>query len=214
MEQDIKKVKNLMFDLGGVIMDIKRANCIAALEALGLEKANEMLGEYVQSGAFGQMEEGRISADDFFDAMRAEIGKDVSNEAIRDALNAFLLGIPVHRLRLLEELRKHYGVYLLSNTNPIMFDSKIADEFAKDGKKTEDYFDGMVKSYETGYTSKPDVKIYQYAIDKFGFKNPSETLFFDDSQINVEAARSAGFQAFLVKPGVDVADSIRQLGLI
>ena len=125
--------------------------------------------------------------------------ENVSDEEIDAAFNEFLIGIPVHRLESLRELRRDYKVYLLSNTNPIMVNGKIAEEFRKEGREMADYFDGIFTSYEAK-CCKPGKAIFDYT-EKVGGLNPSETLFFDDSQSNVDAARSYGFNSVLVRPG-------------
>ena len=84
-----------------------------------------------------------------------------------------------------------------------MFRSKIADEFRQEGNSMDDYFDGVVTSFEAR-SYKPDRKIFDYAAEKFGIL-PEETLFFDDSQKNVDAARSYGYQAIKVNPGDEFA---------
>ena len=184
-------IKNLLFDLGGVIMDIKRERCVEALTRLGVENADEMLGLYVQSGDFLRLENGSLSASEFRDSLRRQIkdGREVSDEEIDNALNAFLLGIPAHRLAALRQLRKGYKIYLLSNTNPIMFYSEIDRQFRQEGLTIGDYFDGQVVSF-LAHSNKPDRGI-----------NPRETLFIDDSQHNLDAAAALGFATVLVPPG-------------
>ena len=123
--KNLDGVRNLLFDLGGVIMNLRRENCVEALEQLGLKDADEMLGLYCQTGPFMQLEEGKITPVEFRAEIRRCIGCEVSDAEMDDAFNRFLLGIPVERLRALESLRKQYKIYMLSNTNAIMFDSKI-----------------------------------------------------------------------------------------
>lgn len=187
-------------------MDIRRENCVAALESLGMADANEMLGDYCQKGPFLLLEEGKISPAEFRADMRSRIADKVTDEQLDDAFNQFLIGIPVHRLRALEELKKKYNIYMLSNTNSIMFDSKISEEFRKDGHCVEYYFDGMCKSYEEG-CAKPEPQIFKNVIAKFGIK-PEETVFFDDSQANLDAAAKFGFRTCLVEPGSEFMDKI------
>ena len=194
-------IKNLLFDLGGVIMDIKRERCVEALTRLGVENADEMLGLYVQSGDFSRLENGSLSASEFRNSLRQQIkdGHEVSDEEIDNALNAFLLGIPAHRLAALRQLRKWYKIYLLSNTNPIMFYSEINRQFRQEGLTIGDYFDGQVVSF-LARSNKPDRAIFEYAIGHLGI-NPRETLFIDDSQHNLDAAAALGFATVLVPPG-------------
>ena len=205
--KNLDGVRNLLFDLGGVIMNLRRENCVEALEQLGLKEADEMLGLYCQTGPFMQLEEGKITPAEFRAEIHRRIGCEVSDAEMDDAFNRFLLGIPVERLRALESLRKQYKIYMLSNTNAIMFDSKIKTDFQIDGKNREDYFDGMCLSYEEG-CAKPDPQIFHNVLDKFGIK-AEETLFFDDSQANLEAAARLGFRTWLVEPGTEFMEAFK-----
>ena len=196
----LEGVKNLLFDLGGVIMDIRRENCVKALEQLEVSGIGEMLGVYCQQGAFLQLEEGKITPAEFRDYVRGKSARTLSDEEIDTAFDAFLLGIPVARLHALESLRNHYKIYVLSNTNAIMYNQGIRREFEKDGKHREDYFDGICTSFEEG-VAKPDRRIFEAVVRKFGIR-PEETLFFDDSQTNLDAAAELGFKTWLVDGSV------------
>ena len=198
-------IKNLLFDLGGVIMNLDRDRCVRAFEALGMRDADEFLGVYGQMGAFLALERGDIDADEFRREIRPLFDREVTDEEIDSAFNQFLTGIPQERLRALRQLRKRYGVYLLSNTNPIMMNGFIAEQFRQEeGMEMKDYFDGVVASY-VAKCYKPDREIFDYACEKCGIK-PEETLFFDDSQANVDAARALGFYAELVAPGTEFTE--------
>lgn len=192
-------IKNLLFDLGGVIMDIRRLNCVASFERLGMKDADSFLGEYSQKGPFLQLEEGLINEAQFRDAVREYIEGEVTDEQIDKAFCDFLVGIPAYRLEQLRQLKKQYGIYMLSNTNPIMWHSRIAEEFRQEGMEREDYFDGIVTSFEAR-SIKPDAKIFHTVVEKLGIK-PEETLFLDDSQKNLDAASALGFHTLLVTPG-------------
>lgn len=196
-------IKNLLFDLGGVIMDIRRENCIAALEKLGMENPARFLGDYSQTGPFGDLEGGKITPEEFHKIMKEFLPPGVSDEEIDKAFNAFLTGIPLRRLETLRKLRKDYNIYLLSNTNPIMWSQGIDEAFRQEGKLIDDYFDGMVTSFEAK-SMKPDLEIFRRVIEKCGLV-PEETIFFDDSQRNLDAAASLGFKTILVEPGQEFA---------
>lgn len=201
-------IQNLLFDLGGVILDIKRENCVAALTRLGMAGADELLDPYTQRGPFLLLESGQISAEEFRDRIRQMLADPdiTTDDEIEAAFNEFLIGIPLHRLRALEQLRKRYGIYMLSNTNPIMWKSKIAAEFCKDGSSMQSYFDGILTSFEAGCV-KPSPRIFDIAAERFGFDRAT-TLFLDDGPANVEAARECGYQAALVPPGTEFIDLI------
>ena len=120
-------IKNLLFDLGGVIIDIERQRCVDAYTALGLKDADSYFGEYAQTGIFMAIEDGSMSVDEFHAAMRALLPEGVTDYQIDNAFQKFIVGIPVERLKALRELRRRgYGIYLLSNTNPIMWRGVIA----------------------------------------------------------------------------------------
>ncbi|MCH5246032.1 MAG: HAD family phosphatase [Muribaculaceae bacterium] len=203
-------IKNLMFDLGGVIMDICRLDCVAAFDALGMKDANSFFGEYSQSGPFLRLEAGEIDPPTFRDEMRRLITATVTDAELDAALNRFLTGIPARRLRVLEQLRRRYGIYLLSNTNPIMWDSRISEQFCIDGHNREYYFDGTLTSFEAG-VNKPAREIFEAALRKFQIEAP-ETLFLDDSQKNLDAAASMGFNTLLVKPGCEFDHLLKDMG--
>lgn len=208
--QWIMAIRNLLFDLGGVVVDIRRRNCVEAFERLGLADADSYFGEYAQTGIFLDLESGAVSADEFHKALRAAFPDpaSVSDEQIDEAFQRFIIGIPEERLRALVELRKHYRIYLLSNTNPIMWEGVLAKEFDKlPPRRRADYFDGMVTSFEAR-ACKPDAEIFRFAERELGIR-PEETLFFDDSQANVEAARALGFHAELVPPGTEFMDVLK-----
>lgn len=193
-------IKNLLFDLGGVIMDIKRDNCVAAFKELGMKNPDEYLGEYVQAGPFAGIEDGSMNPAQFRDEMRRIIGNEnLTDRQIDTAFERFLTGIPVRRLRELEKLHHHYGMYLISNTNPIMWNDEIARWFREDGHDVNYYFDGIVTSFEAK-SMKPERKIFMDVVEKYGIKQ-EETLFFDDSIKNCEAARALGFHAQHVGEG-------------
>ena len=202
-------IKNLLFDLGGVIMDIRRLNCVASFERLGMKDADSFLGEYSQKGPFLQLEEGAISEAEFRTAVRQFIDGEVSDEQIDSAFCDFLVGIPKYRLEQLRELKKQYGIYMLSNTNSIMWRSRIAEDFRQEGLEREDYFDGIVTSFEAR-SIKPDAKIFHTVVEKLGIK-PEETLFLDDSQKNLDAAAELGFQTLLVTPGSEFFELLNAL---
>ncbi|MCH5247864.1 MAG: HAD family phosphatase [Muribaculaceae bacterium] len=192
-------IKNLLFDLGGVIMNIKRENAVKALTDLGMKDADKLLGDYVQHGVFLQLEEGKLSPQEFREAARSYFpdgGKGVTDRQIDDAFIKFLTGIPVHRLRALEKLHKNYGIYMLSNTNPIMWNEDILNAFKTDGHDINYYFDGIVTSFEA-HCVKPHPEIFEYTIEKLKIK-PEETIFLDDSQQNLDTARKLGFETLLV----------------
>lgn len=199
-------IRNLLFDLGGVIMDIEKERCVAAFEELGLREARSYFGDFSQQGPFAAIEEGRIDPEEFHAILHGELPATVSDSDIDAAFCRFLIGIPRRRLAALRALRSRYKVYMLSNTNPIMWNSKIKSEFEQEGLTREDYFDGIVTSF-AAKALKPARAIFDYACSTLGIR-PEETLFIDDSQTNLDAAAALGFHTALAAPGTEFIDLI------
>lgn len=205
----IKGIKNLLFDQGGVIVDIERDRCLLELKRLGMKKPESLIGLYKQEGPFFALENGDINVDQFHDALRPLMPDGITDEQMDAAFSSFIVGIPRHRLEALRELRKRYKTYILSNTNPIMFEGIIARSFAQEGLDVNAYFDGVTVSY-IAHSNKPDRGIFDYAIATMGIV-PEETLFFDDGQANLDAAAALGFKTALVAPGSEFMDIITKL---
>ena len=201
-------IKALLFDLGGVIMDIRRERCVEAFRQIGMEKPEDFLGDFSQKGPFLRLEEGAITPDCFRDEIRRLIPVPVTDVQIDGALMRFLIGIPAERLRQLEELHSRYPVYMLSNTNEIMWNGFIVKEFDKDGHNLPYYFDGCVTSFDVK-CCKPAPGIFLEAVRRFGL-NPAETLFLDDSAANCRAAEALGFQTAHVTQGQSLIDLVRE----
>lgn len=205
-------IRNLLFDLGGVIMNLNRMRAVKGLEELGMANASQILGEYAQQGLFGQLESGVINIAEFHEQMSELIPGGADYDRIDSALISFLDGIPLHRLQSLRKLRNAYSVYLLSNTNPLMWETEIKRQFRQEGLEIEDYFDGIVTSFEAK-VMKPHPDIFHYAEEKLSII-PDETLFLDDSEANCNAARQLGWHAAVVAPGIEFMDILNEKGLV
>ncbi|MBO4978287.1 MAG: HAD family phosphatase [Muribaculaceae bacterium] len=196
---------NLLFDLGGVIVDIRRERCVDAFAALGLADADSYFGLYAQSGIFMAIEDGSLDVAGFHHALHELLPEGVSDADIDAAFQKFIVGIPRRRLEALRRLRRSgHRIYLLSNTNPIMWKGILADEFTKEGLRREDYFDGMITSFEAR-CAKPDAAIFRYSCSGLGIE-PADTVFFDDSEANTAAAAALGFRTVHVRPGTEFTD--------
>lgn len=194
----MKEIKNIIFDLGGVIIDLDRRDAIDALDRLGLKDASSLLGEYAQQGPFLMLETGQISESELFDIFLPHCTQGTTCTDIRDAFEEFLREIPPERLDMLDALRKKgFRLYVLSNTNPLMYNHWIDNAFRNRGKSINDYFDGIVVSYQERIC-KPDPKIFKNLISRYGL-DASETLMLDDSEANCKGAESVGLTALQVK---------------
>lgn len=190
-------IKNIIFDLGGVVIDIERNRAVRALEALGVVDASTLLGEYQQSGPFLKLETGEMTAAGFFDTILAKCAPGTTTTKVADAFEQFLVDLPVSRLEAIGSLRERgYRLYVLSNTNPVMYNDWITDHFRGEGKTVNDYFDGIVVSFQE-LMCKPDPRLFATLVKRYGL-NPEQTLMLDDSEANCEAARSIGLKAIRI----------------
>ena len=202
----MREYTTIIFDLGGVIINLKKQNCIDAFKALGYDSVDKMLSEYRQDGEFLALEEGRVSPEEWRNIVRQSISSPVTDEQIDAAFNEFLVDIPVEKLRMLRTLKSKYRIAMLSNTNKVMFESKIPELFKIEGLTIEDYFDDFFLSYKMGM-SKPSPEIFIKVAEELGIE-PNEALFIDDSQVNVDAAAKLGFQTMCVEPYTDFSDKL------
>lgn len=190
-------IKTIIFDLGGVIIDLDRDNAVRIFSQLGVSNAEEMFNAYHQEGIFQQLEEGSISREDFYREFRKLVGKDLPHKEIDTGWLGFVGGVQSYKLDMLEDLRKKYTLYLLSNTNPIVMEWACSPLFSDKGKPLNDYFDKLYLSYRIG-CMKPKKAIFEYVIQDSKI-NPEETLFIDDGATNCEVAKLFGFRTFTPK---------------
>lgn len=194
---DMKGVKNVVFDFGGVLVDLDRERCIAAFERLGVN-VREALGQYVQSGVFSSFEKGELDSEEFCDALRGIAGRnDISDRKIINAWNEFLVGIPRERLECLARIKDRYKLLLLSNTNHCHWALATNDLFLYRGRTVDYYFSKIYLSYKMGL-AKPDPAIFRAMVKDSRIK-PQETLYIDDSPDNCAAAEAEGMRAFVSK---------------
>ena len=190
-------IKTIIFDFGGVIMNLDHPNAVRMFKKAGLENAEELLNPYHQQGIFQEFERGDIDRGTFYEKYRQLVGKEVPEEDIDAGWLGFVAGVEPYKLDMLDELRKKYAVFLLSNTNPVVMDWAYSPDFAKNGKVLSDYFDRLYISYELG-CMKPDKAIFEHIIKDAGI-DPAETLFVDDGESNCLAAAKLGFKTFVPK---------------
>lgn len=194
-------IKNIIFDFGGVLINLDRQLCIDNFKQIGLNNVEDLIDPYAQQGIFMELEKGLITSGSFRDAIREQIGDFVSDKRIDAAWNSFLVDLPTYKLDALLKLREHNLVYLLSNTNDIHWEWSRKNAFSYKGFNEKDYFEEMFLSYEMKL-AKPDVRIFEAVLEKTGIE-PKETFFIDDSEANCQAAESLGISTYLCKPGED-----------
>lgn len=198
------QIKNLIFDFGGVLVNLNQPRCIKAFQDLGLNVV-PYLNHYLSQGLFLKMELGEIAPKDFWEEVRLQFhAPELKDEQLTDAWNSMLETIPVERLQMLRHLREKYAhIFLLSNTNVLHWE-KGKRLFMAEGKTVKDYFDRIFLSCDL-HLSKPDTKIFLKVLKKTTIK-PEETLFIDDSKENCKAAESVGISPFCSRTSGDWLD--------
>jgi len=198
-------VKNIIFDFGGVILNIDNKLAEKSFERLGLKKFDQLYSQAAQKELFDELETGLISPDMFRKKIRNYISSDVSDLQIDNAWNSMLLDLPEERIELLEKLKPKYRLFLLSNTNEIHF-AKFSAYMRN--KFRRDLFSGL---FEKAYLSfevkmrKPNVEIFEHVLNQSGLKG-DETLFIDDSFQHIEGAKKVGLRAVFLEKGKTILD--------
>ena len=198
-----KQIKNIVFDLGGVLVDLDFKAAINGLQQAGFANVKEQLMAFDQGGIFQKFELGEMTADEFRTAIRENSTVTLTDEEIDALWNAMLLEIPREKLELILDLRGKYMVYLLSNTNSIHWDYVCKNAFNYRGFRVNDYFEETFLSYEM-HLAKPDKAIFEKVLHDANLL-PEETLFIDDSEANCKAAEEVGIHAHHYHIGDDLS---------
>lgn len=186
---ELTKIKAIIFDLGGVIMNLDQEKTLRAFKRLGADL--DMIN--LESSIFKDFETGKMNADQFSQGLKGMIQGPLHDELIRNAWNAMMLDVPKDRLNLIRTLKKQFRIYLLSNTNEMhieyfrnyLRESEVLEEW-------DDLFDHQFLSYEIGLR-KPDKEIYTHVTDTL-LLEPENCIFIDDSLANIKGAAKVGYQ--------------------
>lgn len=201
----MQKFKNIIFDLGGVILDVDYNLTRTAFEKLGVTHFDEMYSRANADKLFQKLETGEITDDVFYKEFNRCTGLQLSDEEIRKAWDAMLLYFRGKSLEFLERIRPRYKTYLLSNTNYVHIAAFKETLHQQIGVKTlEEYFDEAFYSCEIGLR-KPDAACYEWVLKNLKIQ-PDETLFIDDSLHNIQGAKKAGLQTIHLLPGMKIED--------
>ncbi|MBP7510622.1 MAG: HAD family phosphatase [Bacteroidia bacterium] len=187
-------IKNLLFDLGAVILNLDQEKTLRAFKRLGadLDSLN------TESSLFTDFETGKITSDFFIHTLQTNLKGKASAQEILDAWNAMLLDLPTFRIDMLKELKKDYRLFLLSNTNTIHIDAV----YKTHGKIIfDELFETCYLSHEIGHR-KPHVACYQFVMDDAKIK-ACETLFVDDNKANIRGANDAGLNTIWAQQPLD-----------
>jgi putative hydrolase of the HAD superfamily len=205
MKIDLSGINNIIFDLGGVILDIDYNTSIEAFRKFGF-KENFTDGKLTYSDEiFYKFQTGKVTPDEFRGKIRAILNNPgLKDNEIDDAWCAMIKKIPPQRLEILKRLREGHKIFLFSNTNKIHIDRLEAMFRAKHGTSFASLFNNVFYSHEI-HLAKPDVESFLKVIELSKI-TPAETLFIDDIKENAEGASKAGLVAHWLKKGEDISN--------
>ena len=192
----MKQIETLVFDYGGVIVNIDDASVVKAMECLGVTAFKRLIHVRKIKRLMHQYINGLVAETETLKEMLSLCRKGTTSEDIEKVLEELCGNLPVERLEALVKLRKRYKVYLLSNINDTLWQKSVS-LMKQLGYSTDELFDEVFLSYAIR-KEKPSIEIYEEMTQQTGL-NPATTLYFDDRAENAEAGRNFGFQSVLVK---------------
>jgi glucose-1-phosphatase len=186
-------IKNIIFDLGAVIINIDFQYTFEAFAKLCNTDILTLIKKFRDLRIFERYEVGEFDDEQFRNFIRKELNPELSDAGIDKAWNALLLDIPLKRIELLKKLSKSFRLFLLSNTNNIHIVevNKILHETSR-LNKLDLLFEKVYYSYDIRL-AKPDVKIYEHVLQENNLI-AAETLFIDDNLDNIKGAEKAGLR--------------------
>jgi glucose-1-phosphatase len=201
----MKIIRNIIFDLGGIFMELSYKKTEEAFESLGVANFHELFTQHKASPLFAKLETGGIDENEFYKGFRKLVGIDLTNEQIKNAWNAMLLSFPAERLLWLEEISKKYKIYLFSNTNSIHYNAFQNIFRENTGKQNLDgYFIKAYYSHKLGLR-KPGEEAFVEILKRENL-GAEETLLIDDTAVNIEGAKRVGIQGILLQSPKTVFD--------
>lgn len=204
---DIRSYKNIIFDLGGVILDIDPHKTVDSFAHYVYKnpnaKANSLYQKIVDGNLLMDYEKGTIDDNEFRTLLCQKLDIEISDEQFDNAFNAMLLNYTKARIDLLLNLAKTHNLYLLSNTchiHYIFYNNLLKREFGLSDLSV--LFKKIFLSFEMG-VRKPSANIYHQLIEQADIK-PNESVFIDDNELNVQTATSVGIQSIHKPAQVDL----------
>ena len=200
-----KNIKTIIFDFGGVILDIDPQITIKEFQKMGFKDVAKTKSKEFIEDIIRKFERGIYTPEVFRKKLRAFLELDVSDQKLDDAWNALIYDIPAERIEVLEQVKKNYQILLLSNSNEIHYDLYVRDLQLRFGyREFDELFDKSYFSFDV-HLSKPDPEVYEFIMNQHDLK-PSETLFIDDNEENIAAASKLGLKTYLLAKPERVRD--------
>ncbi len=193
----------VIFDFGGVIINIDYEATIAAFKSLGIVNFDALYSQAAQSDLFDAVETGRISAQHFINGLLPLMPSGTTPNQVVQAWNAMILDIPLHRIEFLLKLREKCPIYLLSNTNSIHIDKALRNWKSVTELSIHTVFDKVYLSHEMNLR-KPDPAIFKHVCKEINVA-PENALFIDDSIQHIEGAKRIGLNTYHLQKGQEIA---------
>lgn len=199
-----KKVKALLFDLGGVIVDLDYKKTAYDFENIGLKNAEKAYSQFNQTDLFNLFEIGHISSEEFLAEIQNEITNQVSLSEITKAWNSMIIGFQHSKLEKIKKLSEQVPCYLLSNTNEIHL-SYIEQLLQEMGfKHFLNIFESCYFSHQIG-KRKPHKETFEWVLNQMNY-DAQDVLFIEDSPQHIEGAKSAKLNTFYFKKDSSLSD--------
>jgi putative hydrolase of the HAD superfamily len=200
----MESVKNIIFDLGGVILEIDFKKTEQAFRLLGWDHFLDHINQFHITSLFEQYETGQLDDDSFVMGIQKLMGRPVETKKIIAAWNALLIGFPAERIELLKKLKSRYRTFLLSNTNSIHHDVFQERLYREQGVHLEDLFEKTYYSHVVKLR-KPEAPVFELVLAENKLI-PEETLFIDDTASNFPEATRLGIQVYHLAPGKSITE--------
>ena len=188
----VPNFKNILFDLGGVILDINVQATLKQFYELGFPAELMQFPNSMTTDLYFRYETGKLDTEQFRNEIRKAAGIEMTDHAFDEAWNAMLVGFPEERIALLKRLSKRYNLYMLSNTSSLHV--KVFEKMYLEaaGEPMQEVFKKIYYSHEIAW-HKPDLEAWEYVLNDAHIK-AEETLFLDDNIHNIKASQELGFQ--------------------
>jgi len=203
----IQGIKHIIFDLGGVLLNIDYGLTEKAFIDAGIVDFPVLYSQLQQTPLFDNWEMGKMPKDEFIKALQQASETSITEQQIITAWNAMLLDFPVRRLQILQQLRLYYDLFLLSNTNEVH-----EEEFNRILMQSHGipnigvFFDKVYFSHRVGLR-KPMKEIFNRVLEENQLK-PNQTLFIDDSPQHIIAAKALGIQTIYLEKGMTIENDV------
>jgi len=207
---DLKNIKNIILDLGKVILEIHLEKTINAFKEFGIPEIDDLDIVFSRYPFFYQFEIGEISPQQFFSEIRKVTRSELPDKTIADAWNAMIGGFFEGSIDTIRKLKPHFRMFLLSNTNAMheeVYNKRLKEDHGI--SNLNELFEKVYYSHDI-HLSKPDPMIFEHVLEDSGLV-PEETLFVDDILIHLESAAKLGIQTFHLKPPLKISDIFVQV---